>query len=362
MTDLLEQTSAAAPDIEKLQALAGKVMGDLAGAMGVLMGYIGDQTGVYRTMADGEWRDADEIADLANVDARYLTEWLSANAALGYVLYDASTGLFAMTPEQVALFASEGAATDLQGFFQSTVGQYMTHAESIGVFRSGAGLPWSSQHACMICGTDRVFRPGYEANLISNWIPALDGIEEILERGGEVADIGCGEGSSAMLLAQRFPRSAIHGFDLHGPSIERARERGREAGLTNLTFNTAAADTIPAWNGYDLVCMFDALHDMGDPVGAARHACSILRPGGSLMLVEPRAGDDLSDNLHPLGAIFYSASTLACLPNSKSQPVAACLGAQAGPARLTRVLNDAGFTSVRIAAETDTNLVIEARA
>jgi 2-polyprenyl-3-methyl-5-hydroxy-6-metoxy-1,4-benzoquinol methylase len=347
-------------NMEKLDQLAGKVVGNANAALSGLLAYIGDQTGVYRAMADGELRTAEEIASLAGVDARYLTELLSANAANEYVEYDADSERFYLTPEQIAVFATEDSPANMQGLLQIIVAQYAEHETAIDVFRTGKGRPWGDQHPCQFCGTDRFFRPGYISNLVSNWISALDGVQEKLEAGGTIADIGCGHGSSSVLMAQTFPNSRVFGYDIHGPSIDDACCKAAEAGVDNIVFKQADASGIPSNGGYDLACIFDALHDMGDPVGVARRIRESLAPGGTLMVVEPLAGDKTEDNLHALGGVFYAASTLICLPNSRSQDVALCLGAQAGPKRLIAVLEDAGFSSVRIATTSPTNIVLEA--
>jgi SAM-dependent methyltransferase len=349
-------------NMEKLDALAGKVVGNANAALSGLLAYIGDQTGVYRAMADGDPRSVDEIAAIAKVDARYLKELLSANAANDYVSYDASSEQFYLSPEQVAVFATEESPANMQGLLQIIVAQYAEYETAVDVFRSGKGRPWGDQHTCQFCGTDRFFRPGYIANLVSNWITALDGVQGKLEAGGTIADIGCGHGSTSVLMAETFPNSKIFAYDIHGPSIEDAQRKAAAAGVDNLEFHQADASTIPANGGYDLACVFDALHDMGDPVGVARHIRGSLAKGGTLMVVEPLAGDNTEDNLHPLGGVFYAASTLICLPNSRSQDVALCLGAQAGPRRLISVLEEAGFTSVRIATTSATNIVLEATA
>jgi SAM-dependent methyltransferase len=349
-------------NMEKLDELAGKVVGNANAALSVLLAYIGDQTGVYRAMADGQPRSAEEIATLAGVDARYLKELLSANAANEYVNYDAQTEQFYLSPEQVAVFATEESPANMHGLLQIIVAQYAEHETAVDVFQSGKGRPWGDQHPCQFCGTDRFFRPGYVSNLVTNWISALDGVQEKLEAGGTVVDIGCGHGSSSVLMAETFPNSKIFGYDIHGPSIDDARIKAAEAGVDNIVFDQADASNIPANGGYDFACIFDALHDMGDPVGVARHIRKSLAPGGTLMVVEPLAGDKTEDNLHALGGVFYAASTLICLPNSRSQDVALCLGAQAGPKRLISVLEDAGFSSVRIATTSPTNLILEATA
>lgn len=346
-------------DMEKLEALAGKVVGDAAASLGTLLAYIGDQTGVYRAMADGEKHSAEDVATTAKVDARYLKEMLSANAATGYVNYDADSDCFFMSPEQIAIFATEDSPTNMQGLLQIVTAQYAEHETAVDVFKTGKGRSWGEHNACQFCGTDRFFRPGYEMNLIANWIPALEGVKEKLEAGGSIADIGCGHGSSSVLMAQTYPNSKVHGYDLHAPSIDDARNKANDAGVDNVKFDALSAADIPN-SGYDFACIFDALHDMGDPVGVAKHIRSTLKPGGTLMVVEPMAGDETKDNLHALGGVFYAASTLICLPMSRSQDVGLCLGAQAGPKRIIKVLEDAGFTSVRVATTSATNLILEA--
>lgn len=346
---------------EKLEELAGKVVGDASAALGILLAYMGDQTGVYRAMADGEHRSADELAAIAEVDPRFLKELLSANAANGYVNYDSASTKFFMSPEQIAIFATEESPANMHGLLQVIVAQYSEHETAVDVFKNGKGRPWGEHHACQFCGTDRFFRPGYELNLISSWIPALDGVQEKLEGGGTIADIGCGHGSSSILMAESFPKSKVYGYDLHGPSIDDARRKADKAGISNVEFHTTAAHDMPSEHGFDFACIFDALHDMGDPVGVARHIRDSLNPGGTLMVVEPLAGDNLEDNLHALGGVFYAASTLICLPMSRSQDVGLCLGAQAGPKKLIGVLQEAGFESVRVATSSSTNLILEAK-
>lgn len=348
-------------DLEKVEALAGKVVGDASAALGVLLAYIGDQTGVFRNMADGSRRTSEEIASIAEVDPRYLEEFLSASAANGYVNYDSESRQFYLTPEQSAVFGTEDSPANMQGLLQVVVAQYSEHEIATDVFKTGKGRPWGEHHACQFCGTDRFFRPGYEMNLVSNWIPALEGVEDKLRAGGTIADIGCGHGSSSVLMAESYPNAQVYGYDLHGPSIDDARQKATKANVSNVEFEEIGADEIPSQDGFDFVCIFDALHDMGDPVGVARHIRSTMSPDGTLMVVEPMAGDNLEDNLHPLGGVFYGASTLICLPMSRSQDVGLCLGAQAGPRRLISVLKEAGFTSVRVATSTPTNIVLEAR-
>ncbi|MEM7543840.1 MAG: class I SAM-dependent methyltransferase, partial [Pseudomonadota bacterium] len=266
-----------------------------------------------------------------------------------------------LSPEQAAIFAHEGEPTCMQGFFQALVGQYANHDTALEVFKSGRGRPWSQHHPCCFSGTYRFFRPGYEMNLLSSWIPALNGVEDKLKSGAKVADVGCGLGSSTNLMAKAFPNSSFYGFDFHEPSIVQAQDNAKTEGVTNAQFDTADSSGFPGAD-YDLICIFDALHDMGDPVGAAKHIRQALKPGGSFMVVEPMAADALGDNLHLLGAIFYGFSTLVCVPTSRAQDVGLCLGAQAGEARITDVLKQAGFAKIRRAAETPMNMILEATA
>lgn len=341
------------------EQLQGKVIGDVAGAIGLLMAWLGDQTGIYRALAAHGPCTHAQLAQRARVDARYLREWLSSNAAAGYVTYDPGRDEFSLTPEQATVFADDGNPACMQGFFQTIVAQYTTHETATEVLRTGRGRPWSEHSDCCFAGVDRFFRNGYRTHLIDEWIPALDGVRSRLRAGAKVADVGCGLGSSTLLMAEAYPASTFHGFDFHPESIERARAAAAKAGLDNVRFEVAQAKAFPG-NDYDLVCVFDALHDMGDPVGTARHVRSAMKPDGTFMLVEPMAADSLAGNLNPLASIFYGMSTMVCVPTSRAQEVGLCLGAQAGEARLTEVLHDAGFRYVRRAAETPTNMVLEA--
>jgi len=345
---------------EKFGELQGKVMGDVGGAIGLLMAFMGDQAGVYKAMEAAGPCTSDELATKTGVNARYLREWLSSNAASGYVNYNGSTDKFSLSPEQAALFAHDGEPTCMQGFFQAVVSQYEAHETAVDVFKTGKPRAWSEQTPCCFCGTDRFFRPGYAANLVSSWIPALEGVEAKLKDGAKIADIGCGHGSSTILMAESFPNSVVHGFDFHGPSIEEARAKAAKANLTNIEFHEVAAKDFTE-KDFDFACIFDALHDMGDPVGAAAHIKASLKPDGTFMIVEPLAGDSLEENLHLLGAIFYGFSTTICVPTSRAQEVGLALGAQAGQKKLSGVLLEAGFGHVRRATETPTNMVLEAR-
>lgn len=342
------------------EEIAPKVMGDIAGAIGVLMAYIGDQSGVYKAMEQAGPSSLEQLASITQINPRYLQEWLAGNTAQGYCQYDPSTDEYFLTAEQAALFAHEGEPTCLQGFFQCIVSQYETHKIASEVFQSGRGRPWGEHSNCCFCGTDRFFRPGYAANLISTWIPAVEGMEQKLRAGGKVADVGCGHGSSTILMAKEFPDSIIVGYDFHEPSIEIARQKAHDAGLKNIEFHVADAASFSGQQ-FDMVCIFDALHDMGDPVGVAKHIRDSLKDDGSFMLVEPLAGDNLVENSNPLGAIFYGFSTLICVPTAVAQNASYALGAQAGEKRLSQVLRDGGFRQVQRVSETASNMVLEAK-
>lgn len=347
-------------DQAKFEQLQGKVMGDVGGAIGLLMGYIGDQTGVYKALEEIGPCSCEQLSKNAGIDVRYLREWLSSNAASGYINYDAENGTFSLSPEQAAIFAHEDEPTCMQGFFESVVGQIAGYETAVDVFKTGRGRAWDEHLPCCFCGTDRFFRPGYVANLVENWIPALDGVETKLKAGAKVADIGCGHGSSTILLAESYPNSTIYGFDFHSPSIDEARAKAQRARVDNIEFQVVTAKEFPG-EDYDLVCIFDALHDMGDPVGAAAHIKDSLKPDGTFMLVEPAAADTLGENINLLSAIYYGFSTTVCVPTSRAQEVGLALGAQAGEKRLTDVLNQGGFSTVRRASETPTNMILEAR-
>ncbi len=346
-------------DEKKFEQLQGKVISDVSGALGLFMAYIGDQAGIYQILEEiGPSSDKD-LAKATGVDERYLKEWLSANAALGYIDYDSGRDTFTLTPEQAALFSHEGQITCMQGFFQTVISQIATHETAVDVFKTGRGRPWDEHDGCCFCGTDRFFRPGYAANLIDHWIPALKGIEDKLKSGAKIGDIGCGYGSSSILMAESYPNSTVHGIDFHAPSIQSAKEKAAANGLTNISFQVSSAKNFRE-TGFDFICIFDALHDMGDPVGVAEHIRKALKPGGIFMLVEPMAGDRLEENLNVLSSIFYSFSTTICVPTSKSQEVGLGLGAQAGEAKLTGILKEAGFSQIRRATETPTNMILEA--
>jgi len=348
-------------DEAKLEELAGKVVGDVAGAMAVYMAYLGDQAGIYKVMDEHGPMTREELAEKAGIHPIYLREWLGSNTAAGYVSYDPENETFWLSEEQALIFTREGQPACMQGFFQAIVAAVGDYDKALETFRSGKGRAWGDLSACSICATDRFFRSGYEAMLVGEWIPSLDGVEEKLKAGARVADVGCGYGTSTVLMARAFPNSEFVGIDPHEGSIERARDQAAEAGVSNASFHVGTAQDF-AGEGFDLACIFDALHDMGDPVGAARHIREAMAADGTFMLIEPMAGDSLSENLHALGQIYYGFSTVMCTPNSLSQEVALGLGAQAGQKRLTEVLSEAGWGNVRRAAETPTNMVLEVTA
>jgi SAM-dependent methyltransferase len=349
------------PNPDKLNELAGKLVGDLGAAMAGASVLLGDRLGLYKAMARGEPVTSAELAKKTKLHERYVREWLSAQAASGYVDYDADKDEFSLSPEQAMAFAEENSPIFFAGAFDIVQATYLDEPKVEEAFRTGKGVGWHDHSKCLFSGTERFFRPGYNANLVSSWIPALDGVEAKLKAGAKVADVGCGHGASAILMAKAYPKSEFFGFDYHAPSLERAKELAKEAGVSDrVTFAKATAKDFPA-KDYDLVAFFDCLHDMGDPVGAGKHVRDSLAKDGVWMIVEPFAHDKLKDNLNPVGRVYYSASTFICTPASLSQEVALGLGAQAGERRLRQVATEAGFTRFRRATETPFNMVLEAR-
>ena len=348
---------------EKLQAFMGKMVGDMGAAMSAALVVLGDRLGLYKALAEAGPSTSAELATRTGTAERNVREWLAAQAASGYIDYDAASARFSLNPEQAMVFADEGGPAFMAGGFEVLAAGFLDEPKVAEAFRTGKGMGWHEHCACLFSGTERFFRPGYNANLVSSWIPALDGVEAGLKSGMEVADVGCGHGASTVLMAKAYPNSRFTGFDYHAPSVARARAVAMAEGVADrATFEVASAKDFGTGAGYGLVTIFDALHDMGDPVGAARHIKSRLAPDGTFMLVEPMAGDTLEDNLNPVGRLFYAASTLICTPASMSQEVGLGLGAQAGEARLKQVAQDAGFTRFRRAAETPFNMVLELRA
>jgi SAM-dependent methyltransferase len=348
-------------DEAKLNQFVGQMLGDLGGALSVPLVRIGDRLGLYKALyASGPMTPA-ELATRTNVAERYAREWLSHQAASGYLTYDAKTGKFTLPPEQALVFAEPDSPVYLQGGFDLAVTMMENQALLEPAFRSGKGVGWGEQSQCLFCAAGRFFRPGYHNSLVSSWLPALDGVVAKLERGATVADVGCGHGFSTVIMAKAFPNSTFIGYDFHSGSVEQARVHAKQHGVTaNTRFDVATASEFPG-NDLDLVTFFDCLHDMGDPVGAARHVRQALKPDGCWMIVEPAAGDRLEDNLNPVSRLYYAASTMICVPTSLDQPVGAALGAQAGPKRLSSAISEGGFSSIRRATETPFNLILEAR-
>ncbi|HUA26997.1 MAG TPA: methyltransferase domain-containing protein [Steroidobacteraceae bacterium] len=347
-------------DTDRLNAFLGRFVGDLGAAVHAGMVVIGEQLGLYKALADGPM-SASALATRTNTDPRYVREWLSSQAAGGYVTYDADTDKFSLTAEQAFTLADENSPAYLPGAFQLALGSLKAVPRITEAFRSGAGMGWGEHDTDVFHGCEKFFRPGYAANLVSSWIPALEGVEEKLRKGARVADVGCGKGASTILMAQSFPQSHFFGFDYHVASIDGAREAAKRAGVDRRTSFQVAKAKEYSGGPYDFVTLFDCLHDMGDPVGAARHVRETLAGDGTWMIVEPFAQDTLEGNLNPVGRVYYSFSTLLCTPCSRSQEVGLCLGAQAGEARMRDVVTSAGFGRFRRAAETPFNLIYEAR-
>jgi 2-polyprenyl-3-methyl-5-hydroxy-6-metoxy-1,4-benzoquinol methylase len=345
-------------DEAKLNSFMERVVGDMGAAMHAALIVIGDKLGLFRSMAGAGPMTPTELAAKTQTSERYVREWLNANAASGFVTFDSATNQYTLPAEQAFALTT----MDIPGAFHIISACFKDEPKITQAFRTGEGVGWHEHDANLFFGTERFFRPNYAANLMPNWIPALEGMEERLKRGATVADVGCGHGASTILMAKAFPKSRFYGFDYHSGSIEYARHvAGRDGLLDQITFEVASSKSYPANGGYDLVTFFDCLHDMGDPVGAARHVLSTLKPDGSWMIVEPFANDLAQLNHNPVGRIYYSASTMICTPASLAQEVGAALGAQAGEKQIHKVTSDAGFTRFRRAAETPFNLVFEAR-
>jgi 2-polyprenyl-3-methyl-5-hydroxy-6-metoxy-1,4-benzoquinol methylase len=348
-------------DPQKLEAFIGRFAGDLAATLHASTVVIGDKLGLYRALAEGGPQTADELADRTGYRPQLVREWLNAQAASEYCEYDPAAERYSLSEEQAAALADESSPAFVAGGMLVAGSTHKDEERVRAAFTGTADLPWSEHAHDLFHGTDRFFRPGYVANLVTNWIPALEGVEDRLREGVRVADVGCGLGSSTILMAEAYPASRFWGFDYHRESIEAARKAAAAAGVADrVTFEVAGASDFPG-SGYDLITVFDALHDMGDPVGAARHIREALTPDGTWLLVEPQAQDRVEDNLNLFGRIFYSASTSICVPNALSQGADDPLGAQAGEARLREVATQAGFSRFRRATETPFNQVLEAR-
>jgi len=348
-------------DDEKLDKFIGQILGDLGGAASISMARMGDALGLYRALNLKGAMTCEELAAEAGVNRRYLQEWLSHQAASNYLTYEPSTGRFTLPPEQAMVFAVEDSPVYMLGGFDLMASLIDAQPGVQEAFNTGGGVAWDDHTGCMFCAVARFFRPGYHHNLVPNWLPALNGVSDKLQRGALVADVACGHGWSTVLMAKAFPGSNFVGFDFHPSSIEHARAHAQEHGvLANTRFEVATAKEFPGAD-FDLVTCFDCLHDMGDPVGTAAHVRQSLKPEGTWMIVEPMAGDHLEDNLNPVGRLYYAGSTMICVPTSLSQEVGAALGAQAGEARLRDVISEGGFRSVRRATETPFNIILEAR-
>ncbi len=346
---------------ERLHTLLGGVLQDLGGAFSVPLVQIGEKLGIYRALHENGSASSSELASLTGLNERYLREWLSAQAASSYVSYDSSGEKFFMTTEQAFVFANPDSPFYLAPAFGTAAAFQQNMPQVKEAFQTGEGVAWGDQTECLSCAVARFFRPGYQNHLVQAWLPALEGVVEKLEQGGAIADIGCGHATSSMIMAQSFPKSKVHGFDFHEKSIQDAAKHAEEHGITNLELHHQEAKEIPGT--YDLITLFDCLHDMGDPLGAMKKVRKALNPGGTVMIVEPMAGDSLSENLNPVGRMYYSASTMVCVPTSLAQETGKALGAQAGEKRLRElIIDEAGFKSFRRAAETPFNLILEARA
>lgn len=348
-------------DTNKLNELLGRFVNDFGATFHAALVRVGEKLGLYKALAEGGPQTSAELAKRTNTAERYVREWLCNQAAGGYVSYDSEAGRFFLNDEQAFTLADENSPAFLPGAFQVALAAAKAEEEITERFKTGKGMGWHEHHPELFVGTERFFRPGYAANLMSSWIPALEGVKEKLERGATVADVGCGLGASTVLMAKSFPKSRFFGFDYHDKSIETAKQRAKDAGVGDrIEFKVAKAKDYPGAD-YDFVTFFDCLHDMGDPVGASAHVHHSLKKDGTWMIVEPAAGDKLEDNMHAIGRAFYGASTLLCTPASLSQEVGLALGAQAGEKRLRDVVMSSGFSRFRRATETPFNLIFEVR-
>ena len=340
-----------------LNELVGRVLGDLGGAVSVPLVRIGDALGLYKTLKEIGPAKADELADATGCARRYISEWLSAQTASGYVHHE--QGRFSLTPEQSFVFAEPDSPVNLIGGFDTAAAMVENQPKVQSAFKTGRGVAWGDQAGCLFCAVSRLFRPGYVNALVKDWLPALDGVVDKLKAGASVADVGCGHGLSTVLMAQAFPDSRFIGYDFHPASIAAATAHARSHGLANLDFEVGRAQDFRG-RDFDLVTCFDCLHDMGDPKAAAAHIRNSLKDGGTWMVVEPMAGDTLEENINPVGRLYYSASTMICVPTSLAQETGLALGAQAGETRLAEVIRSGGFSRVRRAAQTPLNMVLEA--
>jgi len=349
-------------DEQKLHDFMLKAVGDIAGTMSAMLLIIGDRLGLYKAMVEsGKPITSEELAKKTNTNERIIREWLANQAAGGYITYNASDGKYTLPPEQAMALADENSPVYIHGAYQSIKSFFKDEDKFVEMFKSGKGLRWGEHHHDLFEGTARFFKPNYVGNLVSSWIPSLDGVEEKLKQGAKVADIGCGYGISTILMAKAYPNSKFYGFDNHGPSVEQAKDASTKEGVTvNTEFNVISANDESIGNDYDLITFFDCLHDMGDPVGAMEFAKQSLKPDGTCMIIEPMANDKVEDNLNLVGRTFYAASTLVCVPNSLADNGPA-LGAQAGERKIKETVEAAGFTKFRRAAQTPFNIIYEAK-
>jgi SAM-dependent methyltransferase len=349
-------------DEAKLEEFMGKMVGNMTGAAMCFGAWLGDELGLYRVLAGEGTQSADSIAKTAGCNPRLVREWLDSQAAGGLIDYDSSADTYSISEEAAMALADDSSPAFLARAMNAFGSMFIDMEKIAGAFRGDGGLSWGDHHPCLFAGTEWFFRTGYRAMLATAWIPALDGVQFKLEAGAKVADVGCGHGASVVVMAEAFPNSQFTGFDFHEPSIITAQKRAADAGVADRTSFEVA--TAKSYDGtFDLICFFDCLHDMGDPVGIARHARERLAPDGTVLLVEPYALDGRATNLagNPMAALLYTASSGICTPNSLSQEVGLGLGAQAGEARLKAVFDEAGFTSFRRAMETPLNLILEAK-
>ena len=345
---------------DKLNALLGQVVVEMGAAANGPLITIGDKLGLYKALSNSNMLNSSELANKTGTAERYVKEWLAAQAASGYIEYDAKQNAFFMTPEQSAVFGDSASPVFMTGAFYAITSLYHDEPKLLEAFKTGEGISWGDHNTCLFCGTEKFFSPSYEGNLISSWLPSLDGIVEKLKQGAKVGDIGCGHAASTIIMAKAFPNSQFIGIDFHQPSIEQAIERAKQANIKNVTFKVATAKEYSDQD-FDLLTFFDCLHDMGDPVGACSHAKQALKPDGSCMIVEPFANDSIAENLNPVGRAFYAFSTQLCVPCSLNQEVGLSLGAQAGEKRLKETILAGGFESFKRASETPFNLILEVR-
>ena len=348
-------------DMSKVEQFAGQVVSDISATFSGVMTNIGHKLGLYKAMAGAGPITSQILADKTGTYERYVREWLNNQTAGGYVVYNAETNAYTLPDEHIPVLVDDESPLFLVPALDVASSLWLDEDKVADVFRSGAGIAWSDHHHRLFCGSEALFRPGYKAHLTSTWIKSLDGVEDKLKAGAKVADVGCGHGASTIVLAQEYPNSTFYGFDNHKESVEIARQRARDAGVNgNIHFSVANAKDFSE-SDFDLICFMDCLHDMGDPVGAAQHAKQSLKANGTVLLVEPAAGDTVNDNINPVSRLYYAASTAVCTPCSLSQEVGLALGAQAGEKRLSDVMKDAGFNKLRRASETPFNIVLEAK-